>query len=214
MPRISILRSFFAFLRQKSPSRSFATLALCSSLYDVTIIIHRDLKMGIFFAVFKGRCSGILGGDKRVDANLDGPLDGKVGIIPAESALCIRAIRGSDLVVKVGHIAQHKEAVGAAGWNPKPIVGFVVEHITIPHPISRRALAKIDEHIEDRARSDPDEFALRRIARLVVQAAKDMPGGTAVIVLDKIEVEACLAESLAVPAFHEKAARIAKNSGF
>ncbi len=177
--------------------------------------LHHEAKRSIILLTSrKSRGHGILGGDERLDANLNGPFDGKVGIVPAESALRFRAVGGRNLVMEIGHIAQHKEAVGAAWWDPKPIVGFCVEHISIPHTVGGRALAKIDEHIEDRARSDPDEFALRRIARLVVQAAKDMSGRTAVVVLDKIKVEVRLSEYLAVPAFHEKAARIAKNSGF
>jgi hypothetical protein len=111
--------------------------------------------------------------------------------------------------MKIRDVAQHKKAVRATWRNPKTVVGFGIEHISVPYAIGGGAFTEINKDIEDRAGGDPDEFALGGITRLVVETTKHMLGGAAVIVLNEVEIQAHIAKCLAIPCFHKETTGIA-----
>ena len=76
--------------------------------------------------------------------------------------------------MEVGYIAQDKEAVRATRRNPETVVGFGIEHISVPYAVGGGAFTEINKDIEDSARGDPYEFALGGIARLIVETTEDM----------------------------------------
>jgi hypothetical protein len=88
---------------------------------------------------------------------------------------------------------------------------FRAQHMTVPDTESRRTAAQINNDVEDRPGSDPDELALGRCADLIVQPAQHVFGGTAVVVLDEIKIQPDVTEGVAVPGLEEKPARIAED---
>ena len=168
----------------------------------------------VFFAVGEGRRDGVFGGDKRFEADLNGPVDGEIGVVPTQGAFHVGSVGCGNFVVEVGDVADHEEAMGAAGRHPEAVVRFGIEHISIPHTKGRRAFAEIDQHIKNGAGGDPYELALRCVAGLVVQPAEDMLGGAAVIVLDEVEIQPRIGEGLAVPCLHKETTGVAEDFGF
>lgn len=71
--------------------------------------------------------------------------------------------------------------MGAAGWNVETVVRLGIQHVAVPDSEGRRAFAQVDDHVKDRAGSDPDELALGRLTKLVVQSTQYAFRGAAVI---------------------------------
>ena len=168
----------------------------------------------VFFAVRKGCCYSVFRGDERLEADFNRPVDSEFVIIPAQGAIHIGAVGRGDFVMKIRNVAENKKAMGATWRDPETIVGFGIEHITIPYAIGGRAFAKIDQHIENCAGGNPYELALRGITRLVVESTQDMLGGTAVVVLDEVEIQTSLTKCLAIPCLHKETPRVAEDFWF
>jgi hypothetical protein len=77
----------------------------------------------------------------------------------------------------------------------------------------RRGTAQIHCHVEHRAAHHPHQLALRRV-ELVMQPAQHALRRARMVVLHEIQVQPQCGEGLAVPAFHEEAARVAEHPGF
>ena len=168
----------------------------------------------VFFAVHKGSGYGVFGRNEWLKADFDRPVDGEVGIVPTQRPFHIRAIGRGDFVVKIGDIAQNKEAVRATWRNSETVVGFGMEHISVPYAVGVGAFTEINKDIEDRPRGDPYELALGGIARLIVETTEHMLGGAAVIVLNEVEIQTHIAKCLAIPRFHKETTGIAKDFWF
>ena len=121
-------------------------------------------ELRIFFAILKAWSGFVFGGKDWLDADFQRPVDGKVGIIPAQSPLRLRIVRRSHFVVEIRGVAHDQKAMRAPGWNVEPFVRIGGQHVSIPDPASRRALAQVNDHIVDRSRSHPDKLSLGRIA--------------------------------------------------
>ena len=100
----------------------------------------------------------------------------------------------------------------ATGRHPQALVGITRQHAAVPFSKGGRALSQIDEHIEDRSRSDPDELTLRRIATLVVQTTQHIFRRAAVIVLHEIGINSQLGEGFLVPGLQKKTTRVTKHT--
>src|SRR6056297_795365 len=84
------------------------------------------------------------------------------------------------------------------------------------HPLAegRAAFADVDRHIEKRAAPAPNQLGLRMRRRLKMQAAyRARPPRERMIVLHKVDFDPVRGQCCTVPAFAEKAARIAVPRG-
>lgn len=89
----------------------------------------------IFFAGRKGGGYGVFGGEERLEANFDRPVNGKVGVVPDQGAFHIGAVGLGDFVVEISDIAQNKKTMRATWRNPETVVGFGIEHIPVPYAV-------------------------------------------------------------------------------
>jgi hypothetical protein len=79
------------------------------------------------------------------------------------------------------------------------------EVITIPCPVGWGTFAEIDQHVIDRARSDPNKLSLGSIPRLIVEPSQNVLGGTGMVVLNKVKISNEVMEGPLVPGLQKKA---------
>jgi len=168
-------------------------------------------ELRVFFAVLKAWSGFVFGGENRLDADFQRPVDGKVGIIPAQHAFGLWIVRRGDFVVEIRRITHHQETMRTARRNVKAFVGISGQHISVPDSEGGRTSTQIDENIEHGAGGHPNQLSLCRISILIVQPAQNVLGRSAVVVLHEIKIEPDLAESLAVPRFEEESARVTED---
>lgn len=128
----------------------------------------------VFFAVFEAGRDFVFGGEDWLDADFQRPVDGEFGIIPQQSPFGMGIVRRGDLVMEIRGVAHHQEAMGTTGWDIEAFMRIRRQHVSIPHPIGRRALTQIDDYVVYGAGSYPNQFSLGGIADLVVEPAKHM----------------------------------------
>ena len=83
------------------------------------------------------------------------------------------------------------------------------QEATVPAPECGRAFAQIDDGIENGSAGNPDQLALGFSVDLVVHPSEHVFIRTAVVILDKIDIEADFGEDLSVPCFEEKPSFVA-----
>jgi hypothetical protein len=138
------------------------------------------------------------------------PFDSDLGIAPQDAALVLGSVEICGLVDDLGEVAEHEESVGESDRNPQHVLGFRAQVCSLPPAEGRRAAADIDRDVEDLARGDANQLALRQ-AQLVVQPAQHTLARARVVVLDEPRPDSRLLEFPLVPALEEKAARVAED---
>jgi hypothetical protein len=78
--------------------------------------------------------------------------------------------------MEVGCITYNQKSMSATGRNPKSLMGFGREIVTIPCTVGRGAFAKIDKDIIDRSRCDPYQLSLSGVAGLIVKSPENVFG--------------------------------------
>ena len=118
------------------------------------------------------------------------PVDAEVGIVPQHAAVAGGVVGVVDLVddLRVGR--QRDEAVQEAARHEDLRAVLGRDLLGDPPPVGRRAAARVDGDVEDRAPHHPHQLGLREGRRLVVQAAqRALLRRQALVVLDEGEVE-------------------------
>ena len=116
--------------------------------------------------------------------------------------------------MEVGRIAHHQKSMSASRGYPEPLMRVGREVISVPCPVGWGAFPEIDQHVVDRAGSDPNKLPLGSITRLIVESSQDVLGGTGMVVLNKVKISNEVMECRLVPGLQEKAPCVTEDLRF
>ena len=119
------------------------------------------------------------------------PSYGQVGIVPDDAALVLGRPVVGGFVEEFSGIGEDDETMGESWWYPELPLVFSRKDFSDPFAEGWRTLADIDGHVEYLSGYCPDKFALW-LLYLVMEAAKNIPLGSGVVVLHECGFEAGL----------------------
>ena len=146
--------------------------------------------------------------------SLKPPVNANRRIIPADRRIAIRGIGIGAFVDDFGHRYPGDKSMQEARRDQQLTPILKAEVHAHPLPKTWRAMADIHSHIEKRAAPAADEFCLRMRRGLKMQPAQGVWRlRERVVILHKMIIKPGLRQGLGIPAFAEKATRIAVANG-
>ncbi len=103
------------------------------------------------------------------------PLDADLGIVPGQPAFVFGAEEIGALVLELGDLREHQEAVRKARFSEEAQTVFFAQLGAGPSAEGRAAAADVDDDVEDAAAGHPHQFGLG-VAELVVEPAQHAAG--------------------------------------
>ncbi len=101
-----------------------------------------------------------------------GPIDGEVGVVPAQSALGGRGIRTGARLADGGFLLQGEKSMGQASRQKQAFEAGGIEIAALPAAVSRRRSSQINHDVINAAGGQPEEFGLRVLAALEMESAE------------------------------------------
>ena len=158
------------------------------------------------------KCRGLVPG-RQLRRSIERPVDGQVGVVPANAAFGRWVVVLSGFVQNLGELTQHQETVGEALGNPQ--LAIVLRRKTHGYPLAEmwRAAPHINSHIKDFPGTDPNQFVLG-ILKLVMQPAQHAFLRARMVVLNELSAQASgFLENLRIETFVEKTTIVTENLG-